>query len=696
MSNNAFDIIIVGDKFSGKTKFLNALIGEDLLKVPEGPNPLYGIRCEMICIKNSHSRAERPKFLYDIYQQDMAVNKNITSVIAYDSNHKIIRKSSNIGYEELYQWRCDEQVSQIEISSNFKIINQNIDLNFYDFNSSRNSKNIVEVINNNNHGIVFYVLSAFEYNEEEGEKNPLDNNNIELLREIQSIIKQNHNKDIVFILNKSDFDFDSNREIKVLDSLKLTKDYIEKMGFKNNKVIPVSALQARYFLRLLSDYSDKYGDILVRDIAAEGLDLPYMIGMRFRCENKNILEETKLPLTSEFDEKEKLELSQYLEKREKYLLEYYQGQEYKPFDENVSSKSEAIKGFLNVGMGTVLFLIEKRIEEIGELESIDKNSNRKTHSNEKFELALEEVSSLIKSDRQLENSGIYSALNMLRKNTTNKNDNAKNNLIRLFNLLEVMNFYFTKEEKNNNDIGFNENLDKELEFLLNTNIKEWKGVTIIFEKMECFFNEYYLKFSNRGGINNRDNLVEPYMSIEEDLFMLTIIKIIEELSNKELIDMRNPHSLNILTSIYYYFIAFNNMGRSDYDINTEKDMLRNIANVVNCFLTLICLSPTYSSSYDKRDIYDKSIWYDNFLSFYLNLLKRHNLIGKPKEVGYFLWRQEYNITDKLVLKIISNLFNKVDFNNIPYAYRIENEIKNLFKEDIDEEDEEEIWFGQNF
>ncbi|MGY4748214.1 hypothetical protein, partial [Avibacterium paragallinarum] len=272
--------------------------------------------------------------------------------------------------------------------------------------------------------IVFYILSAYEYNEEEGEKNPLDNNNIELLREIQSIIKQNHNKDIVFILNKSDFYFDSNREIEVLESLKLTKDYLEKMGFKSNKIIPVSALQTRFFQRLSSNYFDKYRYLSVPD-APEGLDAAdmYTIIQLFR---NNIFEEGKFPLLNELSEKEKLELSQYLEKREKWLLECYQEQEYKPYSENAPSKAEVIKGFHSAGIGTVLFLIEKRIKEIGLLENIEKNDNRKTHSNEKFELALEEVSSLIESDRQLENSGIYSALNMLRKNTTNKNDNAKN------------------------------------------------------------------------------------------------------------------------------------------------------------------------------------------------------------------------------------------------------------------------------
>ncbi|QLD64859.1 hypothetical protein [Avibacterium paragallinarum] len=313
------------------------------------------------------------------------------------------------------------------------------------------------------------------------------------------------------------------------------------------------------------------------------------------------------------------------------------------------------------------------------LENIEKNDNRKTHSNEKFELALEEVSSLIESDRQLENSGIYSALNMLRKNTTNKNDNAKNNLIRLFNLLEVMNFYFTKEEKNNNDIGFNENLDKELEFLLNTNIKEWKGVAIIFEKMDQFFNEYSLKY------RNEDKLVEPYFSTVEDFFMLTLIEIIEELSKQNLIDIKNPHSFNILTAIYYYVIAYYNMDKYD-----SKKALLHIADIIGYFSTLISSKPAYCYSKDYIDMNLDS--YISGLSIYLS----GSLTGKPKEVGYFLWRKTYNIIDQLVLKIISNLFNEIDFYNIPDTYDLENEIENLFKEDIDEEDEEEIWFGQTF
>ncbi|MGR6680800.1 hypothetical protein ACU6T2_09130, partial [Avibacterium paragallinarum] len=115
-----------------------------------------------------------------------------------------------------------------------------------------------------------------------------------------------------------------------------------------------------------------------------------------------------------------------------------------------------------------------------------------------------------------------------------------------------------------------------------------------------------------------------------------------------------------------------------------------IADIIGYFSTLISSKPAYCYSKDYIDMNLDS--YISGLSIYLS----GSLTGKPKEVGYFLWRKTYNIIDQLVLKIISNLFNEIDFYNIPDTYDLENEIENLFKEDIDEEDEEEIWFGQTF
>lgn len=221
------NIGVIATMSSGKSTLINALLGEEVL-----PNENQACTAKIFKIIDNDTLD---------YLRIKAVDKN--------GENNIVTK------EELKSLNSSKEITEILIEGNFKgIKNRIVDKNLHqlcliDTPGPNNSLDInhkeiaFKLIENSNLDKFLYVLNATQLGVNDDKKLLLD------LFEL----KKSSNKDfeIIFILNKMDeIDFERENPDSIIDNV---KKYLNSLGIKDPKVIPVSAYAAKIFKLALNN-----------------------------------------------------------------------------------------------------------------------------------------------------------------------------------------------------------------------------------------------------------------------------------------------------------------------------------------------------------------------------------------------------------------------------------------------------------
>ncbi|WP_426709745.1 dynamin family protein [Cetobacterium sp. SF1] len=201
--NGNISIAVIATMSSGKSTLINALIGNDIL-----PSENQACTGKIFKIVNN--------------------NKNILEIKEGLENIK-----KEIEYDTLRELNEKEEVEEIKIETSFKELKKKIIL--YDTPGVNNylNKNHGDItynfLRNNSIDKIIYVMNASQLGV---------NDDKEFLLNIKEIYK-NKPLQILFALNKIDvLDGEKEDREKIIED---TKEYIKNIGFKNPKIIPLSA-----------------------------------------------------------------------------------------------------------------------------------------------------------------------------------------------------------------------------------------------------------------------------------------------------------------------------------------------------------------------------------------------------------------------------------------------------------------------
>lgn len=228
-SSKLFPILVMATMSSGKSTLINALLGKDIL-----PS------------KNEACTAKKYSILLD---------NGIAKEKAYITEKSgIIKIVENNLLEKLTQANESEEVKEVLVVSKAEeIINAGKSLLIIDTPGPNNSRdNSHEIITNNilnkiNGGMLLYIINATQMGIKDDEK---------FLSMVREYLEKNKGMNIVFVVNKID-ELDLEKE-SIEDLIYDTKSYIEAKGVKNPNVVPVSALAAKLFRKVLN------GELLTR------------------------------------------------------------------------------------------------------------------------------------------------------------------------------------------------------------------------------------------------------------------------------------------------------------------------------------------------------------------------------------------------------------------------------------------------
>lgn len=228
-SDDIFPICIIATMSSGKSTFINAILGEEVL--PE---------------KNEACTARA-----------LAV---INSSVPGTPNAFIIKKDHSKGYVGLYdrltmeKINADETVKDVLIKMNIPYIkNINKPFVFIDTPGVNNSEDILHeertkaVLSRMDRGIIVYLLNATQL---------ATNDDALLLQMVLKHVKENPQVKIYFVLNKIDM-LDEDKE-SIKETIKIAESYINSFGMEDSVIYPLSALSAKVLrLKLGNKYMTK-------------------------------------------------------------------------------------------------------------------------------------------------------------------------------------------------------------------------------------------------------------------------------------------------------------------------------------------------------------------------------------------------------------------------------------------------------
>lgn len=219
-----FPVVVMATMSSGKSTLINALIGQQLLP--------------------SRNEACTAK-LYSILDDD---REKETRIYITDTNGKTIEKRSNI-INELDKANNDNNVSSILIRSRVKgVLNTDKALLLIDTpgpnNSMDNSHDIIamNVLRKIKGGVILYVLNATQF---------AINDDQLLIRKISEYVSKNKKITLLFALNKID-QIDEEKEESIGEIVSYARDYLIKNGIDDPQIIPISALAASLFKKVLN------------------------------------------------------------------------------------------------------------------------------------------------------------------------------------------------------------------------------------------------------------------------------------------------------------------------------------------------------------------------------------------------------------------------------------------------------------
>ncbi|NAW88811.1 dynamin family protein [Photobacterium halotolerans] len=225
--NNDFDAYVVATMSSGKSTFINAMLGQDLL-----PAANEATTATIAHIFDDKSQGG------DFYGE------------RFDSNGNLIGYSNAVDLATMKAWNADCETKTITLNGDIRAIKEssNVRLVLTDTPGPNNSQDpehqrttLGFIQDSKRNPLIIYVLNATQLG---------TNDDAQLLRLVADTMSKGgkQSKDrFLFVVNKMDM-FDPERGENIEEALNRLKSYLEENGIHDPKLFPVSARMA-YLLR---------------------------------------------------------------------------------------------------------------------------------------------------------------------------------------------------------------------------------------------------------------------------------------------------------------------------------------------------------------------------------------------------------------------------------------------------------------
>ncbi|HIF9354814.1 TPA: dynamin family protein [Photobacterium damselae] len=233
--NNDFDAYVIATMSSGKSTFINAMLGEDLLPAA-----------------NEATTATIAHIFDDKSQGDAFYGER------FDNNGNLIEHNDTVDLATMRAWNADCGTKSIALNGNIRAIkeNNNVRLVLTDTPGPNNSQDpehqrttLGFIQDSKRNPLIIYVLNATQLG---------TNDDAQLLRLVADTMSKGgkQSKDrFLFVVNKMDM-FDPERGENIEDALNRVKCYLKENGIHDPNLFPVSARMA-YLLRSQSKLTSK-------------------------------------------------------------------------------------------------------------------------------------------------------------------------------------------------------------------------------------------------------------------------------------------------------------------------------------------------------------------------------------------------------------------------------------------------------
>lgn len=225
--NNDFDAYVVATMSSGKSTFINAMLGQDLLPAA-----------------NEATTATIAHIFDDKTQGNTFYGER------FDSNSNRIECNEAVDLTTMKAWNADSETKTIKLHGNIRAIkeNNNVRLVLTDTPGPNNSQDpehqrttLGFIQDSKRNPLIVYVLNATQLG---------TNDDAQLLRLVADTMSKGgkQSKDrFLFVVNKMD-EFDPEKGENIEEALNRVKSYLEENGIHDPNLFPVSARMA-YLLR---------------------------------------------------------------------------------------------------------------------------------------------------------------------------------------------------------------------------------------------------------------------------------------------------------------------------------------------------------------------------------------------------------------------------------------------------------------
>ncbi|MEE1494448.1 MAG: dynamin family protein [Anaerostipes hadrus] len=221
--DKVFPMAVIATMSSGKSTLINALIGKEIL-------PSANAACTALN--------------YSILDDDRDT-KEVICVTKKDGNVTVIDENLS---EELEKINQDPLVTDVFIRSHVKgVLNTDKALLIIDTPGPNNSadktheKRLYQILDKISGGLFVYVINASQIGIEDDEK---------LLKILAPYLRKNQTIKILFVMNKIDV-LDREKE-SIEECVQNVRRYLQNCGFENPNIIPISAVAALLFKKVLN------------------------------------------------------------------------------------------------------------------------------------------------------------------------------------------------------------------------------------------------------------------------------------------------------------------------------------------------------------------------------------------------------------------------------------------------------------
>lgn len=219
-----FKIAVVATMSSGKSTFINALMGTEIL-----PSQNQACTAKIIPILDNDSSKEFKAYIeYINGQKDVVTLRGNDVVDGFN------------GKNEIKQILIEGNIKAIKNHNRATVIIDTPGTNFSG--DATHQEETYKLLDKIDEGLILYIINATQFG---------INDDLELMLHIQKKINISRDKlKILFVVNKIDeFDLQKEDIEKTMNSI---REYIEGNGIKNPMIIPISALAAKLFRQAIN------------------------------------------------------------------------------------------------------------------------------------------------------------------------------------------------------------------------------------------------------------------------------------------------------------------------------------------------------------------------------------------------------------------------------------------------------------